>query len=224
MSNKLKRFSEKVVHCRNSNCPYRQDGLGRYPKFSHGNLNSNVMAVFQNPGKPTSSELRRDITTVTVDEMRKWASEGVQRWLFELPGRGLPRTLFDLGHHGFLELFYLTQAYRCPDPEDGMYADRKRRSAREECFHYLQEEISVVQPTVILAFGKDALRSVRDVLSRETPIKDISKLKYLFESKKIFVWKRVRVFPMVHPDGYWKNPPISAENYEGIVRWYMEQI
>ena len=224
MSAKLKQFSEKVVNCQNSNCGYRQTCLGRYPKFSHGSISSKIMVVFQNPGKPTDCELQRDINNVTVDEMRKWAGEGVQRWLFGLPGRGLPRTLFDLGVQDFLGLYYLTQAYRCPDPENRRYADTERQNARKECLQYLKEEIAIVRPIAILAFGKDALRSIRDLLSPEIPIKEISRLKPLFESKTIFVWKNVRVFPMVHPDGFWKNPPISAKRYTETVRWYVEQL
>lgn len=163
----------------------------------------------------------KGIDNITVNEMRKWAGEGVQRWLFGL-GR-VPHTLFNLGGHNFLELYYLTQAYRCPDPEGETFANRERGRARRECLHHLREEISIVRPRVVLAFGTDALRSVRDVLSPETPIKEISKLKALFESKTIFEWNNVRVFPMVHPNGYWKSPSISTRKYHDIVRWYIEQ-
>lgn len=224
MFEKLNQFSEKVVSCQKSTCAYRQTCPGRYPKFSHGSISSKIMLVFQNPGKPTSCELQRDINNVTVDEMRRWAGEGVRRWLFGLPGRGLPHTLFNLRDDDFLGLYYLTQAYRCPDPADRKFADRERQNARKECLQYLKEEISLVRPTVILTFGKDALRSVRDLLSPETPVKEISRLKLMFESKTIFMWKRVRVFPMVHPDGFWKNPPMSATRYQEIVRWYVEQL
>ena len=89
---------------------------------------------------------------------------------------------------------------------------------------YLIEEISIVKPKAVLAFGTDSLRSVRDTLSPVTPIKEISGIKKLFLSKKVFEWNGVRVCPIVHPDGIWRNPAIPQEEYVNTIRWYIRHI
>ena len=89
---------------------------------------------------------------------------------------------------------------------------------------YLNEELSIVKPKAVLAFGGDALRSIRDTLSPETPVKDLSGLKKFFLSKKVFEWNGVRVYPIPHPNGIWRDPVIPQKEYENIVRWYIRQI
>lgn len=222
MPTKLNQFAEKVLHCAKIECPFWQDRYGAYPKFSYGNTRSNVMIVFQNPGQPVGKESSKTIQDVTIREMRNWAGEGVVNWL--IGSRNLPTTLFNLKNEDFLRSYYITQSYRCPDPLDKAFADKTREKARQECLDYFREEARLARPTVVLAVGKDALRSVRDVLSPSTRIREIYGIKNLFLSKKVFEWNGVRVYPIPHPDGIWRNPAIPQDEYINTVRWYIRQI
>ena len=217
MATKLDQFSEKVLHCEKTRCPFHQSRPGAYPKFSYGNARSDVMAVFQNPGQPTYQEQRRTIETVTVAEMRQWANSGASSWLSTYID---DPSLLEYGKQSFLDSYYMTQAYRCPDPLDAVTA-KERKEAMRHCSDHLRQEILIVRPKVILCFGREALDSVRAIL---LPSGRIAGLKTLFSAKTIFEWRGTRVFPLVHPNGYWKNPSMSKAEYLSILRWYIDQI
>ena len=89
------------------------------------------------------------------------------------------------------------------------------------CSDHLSKEIRIIRPKAVLAFGKEALESVRDILS---PSSEIDGLKTLFSEKRVFEWSGIRVFPLVHPNGYWKSPAMTKNNYLDILRWYVSQI
>ena len=219
MATELDQFAEKVLHCAKTQCPFHQRTRpGAYPKFSYGNAGAKAMAVFQNPGSPTHQEQLRIIETVTVEEMREWANAGVSNWLTRRIG-----NLSALEYNGrdFLHGYYLTQAYRCPDPP-GQVPDRNRREAERHCSSYLREEIRIIKPEVILCFGLPALKSVRAILAPNSKTPAITPL---FTKKKILTWSGIKVFPLLHPDGFWKYPTsMSREEYTNILRWYVSQI
>ena len=52
----------------------------------------------------------------------------------------------------------------------------------------------------------------------------IAGIKALFSAKTIFEWGGTSVFPLVHPNGYWRSPSMSKAEYLSILRWYIEQI
>ena len=190
---------------------------GAYPKFSYGNPLAEVMAVFQNPGQPTYQEQRRTIETVTVAEMRQWANSGVSGWL----GSYIDKvSILEYSKQSFLDSYYMTQTYRCPDPSDSVTA-KERREAAQNCSDHLREEILIVRPKVILCFGREALESVKAILS---PGVRVGGIKTLFSAKAIFEWDGTTVFPLVHPNGYWRNPGMSKAEYLSILRWYIDQI
>ncbi|MCY4652600.1 MAG: hypothetical protein OXC95_05485 [Dehalococcoidia bacterium] len=217
MSTKLDQFAEKVLHCEKTQCPFHQTRPGAYPKFSYGNARAEVMAVFQNPGQPTYQEQSRTIDTVTVAEMRQWANSGVSSWL----GTYIDNlSTLEYDTRFFLDSYYMTQAYRCPDPLDADMV-KKRREAMRHCSEHLRQEILVVKPKAILCFGREALESVKAILS---PSGRIDGIKTLFSAKKIFEWDGTTVFPLVHPNGYWRSPSMSKTEYLSILRWYIDQI
>ena len=119
----------------------------------------------------------------------------------------------------FLDSYYMTQAYRCPDPLDEN--KQKRKLAMHHCSEYLRQEIDVIKPKVILAFGGEALEGVKRILSPHTKING---LKMLFSEKIIFEWNGTKVFPLVHPNGYWRSPSMSKSGYLDTLRWYISQI
>ena len=217
MTTKLAQFANSVLHCAKTQCPFHQTRPGGYPKFSYGTATAKVVAVFQNPGQPTSQEKLKTIRTVTVEEMRLWANDGVTNWL-----RKYLDDLSILEYDGrpFLDSYYITQAYRCPDPLD-KNKQKKRKQAMRHCSDHLSKEIRIIRPKAVLAFGKEALESVRDTLS---PSSEIDGLKTLFSEKRVFEWSGIRVFPLVHPNGYWKSPAMTKNNYLEILRWYVSQI
>ena len=217
MATKLDQFAEKVLHCGKTQCPFHQTRPGAYPKFSYGNARAEVMAVFQNPGQPTYQEQRRTIENVTVTEMRRWANSGVSAWL----GTYIDNpSILEYGKRPFLDSYYMTQAYRCPDPLDAATA-KKRKEAMRHCSDHLRQEILIVRPKAILCFGREALESVKVILS---PSSKIAGLKTLFSTKTIFEWCGTSVFPLVHPNGYWRSPSMSKAEYLSILRWYIDQI
>ena len=217
MATKLDQFAEKVLHCAKTECPFHQTRPGGYPKFSYGNMRSRVMAVFQNPGQPTYQEQQKTIETVTIEEMRRWADAGVSNWMRTYLD---DLSILEYNERSFLDSYYMTQAYRCPDPSDTEKAKR-RKAAMSHCSDYLRQEIRIIKPKVILAFGGEALESVRAVLS---PSSKISGLKMLFAEKKVFEWNGVRVFPLVHPNGYWRSPSMNKFEYLNTLSWYVSQI
>ena len=213
---KLDEFVEGVLHCEKTQCPFHQTRAGAYPKFSYGNVQAEVMAVFQNPGQPIDQERRRTIGTVTPKEMRRWANPGVSGWLKKTLGG---TSILEYSARPFLASYYITQAYRCPNPIDKKRVKRSEE-ARRHCSDYLEQEIQIVKPKVILCFGAPALKSVRDILSPRCRTKGI---KTLFREKTIFEWCGIRVFPLVHPSGYRRNPSMK-ERYASTLRWYVDQI
>ena len=217
MATKLGKFAEQVLHCEKTQCPFHQTRPGAYPKFSYGNARAEVMAVFQNPGQPTYQEQRRTIETVTVAEMRRWANSGVSSWL----GTYLDDpSILEYDKQPFLDSYYMTQAYRCPDPLDEDKA-KKGKEAMRHCSDHLRQEILIVRPKVILCFGREALESVKAILS---PGGKIAGIKALFSAKTIFEWGATSVFPLVHPNGYWRSPSMSKAGYLSTLRWYIDQI
>ena len=217
MATKLGQFAEQVLHCEKTQCPFHQTRPGAYPKFSYGNARAKVMAVFQNPGQPTYQEQRRTIETVTVAEMRRWANSGVSSWLgtyIDDP------SILEYDEQPFLDSYYMTQAYRCPNPLDADTA-KKRKEAMRHCSDHLRQEILIVRPKAILCFGREALESVKAILS---PDGKIDRIKDLYSAKVIFEWGGASVFPLVHPNGYWRSPSMSKAEYLSILRWYIDQI
>lgn len=215
---KIDRFAEKVLHCAKTQCPFHQTRPGAYPKFSYGNARADVMAVFQNPGQPTFQERRKTIKMVSVEEMRQWANSGLSNWLKKY--RIHPSEL-EYGARSFLDSYYMTQSYRCPDPLGGILESQKSE-AREQCLAYLRQEIAIVQPKVILCFGNRALQSVKDILSPSSP--KPSGIATLFDQKRIFEWDGKWVFPLIHPAARGQYSYAYKRDRFGILRWYVDQI
>ena len=214
MATRLDRFAQKVLHCAKTQCPFHQTRPGGYPKFSYGNPRAKIMAVFQNPGQPIPQEQQKTIDTVTIKEMRQWANSGVTDWL----SKHIDLSALEYDGRPFLDSYYITQAYRCPDPPNKTSA--KENKARRDCLDYLRQEINIIKPEVILTFGRPALESVKNILS---PSSKVTGLTTLFLEKKVIKWDGVRVFPLVHPNGC-KYYGITKVQYTKTVRWYVSQI
>ena len=219
MNASLDLFAENVLHCVKTQCPFHQCRPGGYPKFSYGNARSRVVAVFQNPGQPTCQEKFKTIETVTVGEMRLWANIGVSHWL----NTNLDdASVLEYDGRSFLDAYYITQAYRCPDPLD-QEIQGQRKSAMRHCSDHLRQEFHIIKPRVVLAFGREALESVKNILLSSGSRIDL-KIKMLFSEKKILEWSGIRVFPLVHPSGYWRKPSMKKGEYIDTIRWYISQI
>ena len=86
---------------------------------------------------------------------------------------------------------------------------------------YLEQEIHIVKPKVMLCFGAPSLRSVREILSSRCRTEGIKKL---FLGEMVFKWCGILVFPLVHPGGYLRDPSMKEEQYVDTLRWYINQI
>ncbi|WP_136600759.1 uracil-DNA glycosylase family protein [Salinigranum halophilum] len=82
----------------------------------------------------------------------------------------------------FSECYY-TNAKKCPEisnPEESPVWDstefdpaKVNEIAFDQCSSYLQREIQLVSPTVIMPFGKDAVRRVAQALNRESEVSEL---------------------------------------------------
>ena len=135
-----------------------QQSTGFYPKPPRGPATSSVMIVFENPGSPEGRNLSReqnpetafDITNITLTEALRFAVPGQQNWLFR--SNRLDRTKWEQAGLVIGETVYTTDSHKCPNPRD-RNKQRQKECARELCLAYLREEIRLIQPKAIIAFG-----------------------------------------------------------------------
>jgi uracil-DNA glycosylase family 4 len=86
-------------------------------------------------------------------------------------GRLIRRALRRVGHPRYRELedlLYMTDAVKChPAPPGRGFSNRSpRRSEINRCAGYLERELDLLQPSVIVTFGKTAAEQVAFVLAR----------------------------------------------------------
>jgi uracil-DNA glycosylase family 4 len=230
-SNKEALF-DKILHCQNKDCHFYNEKPGFYPRFAYGNPDSQIMIVFQNPGAPTKERLKdaflnlKNIKTVTLEDMRREAHEGVSNWL-KGENKNFKGGLFELNGKGLLESFYITQSYKCPDPRKAKeISGKERKEVRMRCKEYLQQEIELTKPKVILAVGTESLFSIAEIFDKKSSIKE--GIKALFQKEIYYRWEykghEILVFPIVHPDGIWRNPPIDKSQYQNTVKKYLNMV
>jgi uracil-DNA glycosylase family 4 len=231
--NKKEILFESILHCQNKGCHFYNEKTGYYPRFAYGNPNSKIMIVFQNPGAPTEKRLKEvflslgNINTITMEDMRKEAHVGVSNWL-DKENKNFKGELFTLNGKGLLDGFYITQAYKCPDPKKASeISGKERNEVRLLCKSYLEQEIELIKPKVIFAVGTESLFSVAEIFNTKSIIKNTG-IKTLFREEKYYNWlydgQDVLVFPLVHPDGIWRNPSIDKSQYQNTVNKYLEKI
>jgi hypothetical protein len=180
------------------------------------------MIVFENPGPPGGKnmthggqpdpQLDYTIADVTLPDALSACIRGQNAWLFQ--SVQLDKTKWDNAGFVIGETVFTTDSHKCPDPND---AEKKKRKheARQCCVGYLKEEIRLVQPRAIIAFGDCARRSIEEAEGVKWPAE--LKLKLMSDDDRV-ICARGRLYAVLpHPNGLWRNPPITKEVYEAAI-------
>ena len=161
---------ESVIHCRQFGCPFRSTARGYYPKPPKGPTAADVMIIFENPKTPgghSPDEMAFDIGDIKLADAIRLCLQGQKHWLFDVQGADEDMWTefgFTLG-----KTVYTTDSHKCPDPKvkeivttalKKVKKERARGLCREE---YLREEIRLVQPKAIIAFGEPSRKSLAEI-------------------------------------------------------------
>jgi uracil-DNA glycosylase len=173
----INQLRETVIHCALA-CPFRNEAAGYYPKPPRGPHDSKVMMVFENPGSPKDKNTRSEghpemtytIRDIGLRDALHFTIQGQRNWLFKTAK--LNKATWDEAGFVIGESVYTTDSHRCPDPAGQKGLDRaeqakankqrlaNKHKARVLCSQYLKEELRLVNPNVIVAFGEYARRSI----------------------------------------------------------------
>ena len=207
----IKTISDTLIHCSKIECPLRSEEPGEYPKPPAGPVKSEIVMIFENPGDPHGKNLQAegnlecqfDIHSIALAQARKFKKQGQENWLFRT--RGLNKGLWS--KHEMVPGLntYSTDSHKCFSRKGTK--DSVKRAAIRCCLEYLSEEIRLVKPKVLMAFGdyaRDALGSLEgvywvDVDGKRLCIRTRKKAKRLVkEQGRLYVL-------LPHPDGFWKR-------------------
>lgn len=228
MEKKLNDFIEKILaHPNNDyckNCAFKCEKKEMYyPRFAYGNVDSKIMLVFQNPGRPSEKRLpeiaKKTWEAINYEGMLKEASTGVTNWLFN-ENKKFDEDNFTIeGKKGFLDSFYITQSYRCPDLEDKAKSDKLRKSVLETCKNVLVDELEIVKPKYIITFGTQARKSILEIYGIKLNKNSIPLKKNFKEFNTTYQNdKSPIIISCPHPDSLWRNPPINEAAFQKIFK------
>jgi uracil-DNA glycosylase family 4 len=163
-------LQQEVIRCP-LKCPFRNTAAGYFPKPPRGPDTSPVMIVFENPGSPGARntaqygnpEMNYTIENITLDDALRMCIQGQESWLFW--SNKLDKQKWDDAGFVIGKRVYTTDSHKCPNPKglDKNELPKLKEQAREMCLDYLREEIRLIQPRVIIAFGDYARRSVERI-------------------------------------------------------------
>jgi uracil-DNA glycosylase len=230
----ISELQEKLIHCACTHCPYRSEAPGFYPKPPRGPHDAKVMIVFENPGPPSGMTTTRGgtqdpqmgftIKDIKLGDALRWAIKFQDAWLFETSK--LNRKAWDTADFVIGTTVYTTDSHKCPDPRDPekdpadpdkkkKNNEKNKRRARKYCLAYLREEIRLIQPKVIIAFGNYARRSLKSI----ERVKWKGSLKFMADNDRVKIVGR-RLFAMLpHPNSIWRKPPMSKKAYEAAIEY-----
>jgi len=149
-----------------------------------GDVDVRVMLVALSPGSKEDEECR----------------------MFIGPSGKILNKLFD--DAGVLrESFYMTNLIKCMLPKNR----RPKMDEIESCSSFLDEEISIIDPDVIVPLGFYVIRYILNRFQAEPPKarKDYKKL-----YGKLFFFENQKIFPLPHPASLLYNPSFESETRE----------
>jgi uracil-DNA glycosylase family 4 len=215
---------QAVIRCPLA-CPYRNEAPGYYPKPPRGPESSEVMMVFENPGSPEGRNTIRDgkpemdftIANIALPDALRFCIQGMRAWLFQ--SNRLNKATWD--EAGFIvgETIYTTDSHKCPNPRDPEKEGQKD-TARRMCLDYLREEIRLIQPRAIIAFGEHARKSVEKICG----VQWSGSLKRMEREQRVAVVGGRLYALLPHPDGLWRNPPMTTDAYEEAIAFVFGKV
>ncbi|WAB25010.1 DNA polymerase family A [Lysinibacillus phage vB_LfM_LysYB1] len=122
-----------------------------------------------------------------------------RKWMVGKAGNLFKNVLEQVGIN--LEDCYFTGAVKCPTPDDGKGQRQPLKDEIENCSPYLDAEIEVIDPEIIVPLGNVALKKVYGKTG-------ITK----FRGKAVEDKNGRIVFPILHPDIIFRQPK-HAENF-----------
>jgi uracil-DNA glycosylase family 4 len=186
------------------------------------------MIVFENPGSPEGRNLSRehnpetafDITNITLAEALRFAVAGQRNWLFR--SIKLDQAKWEKAGIVIGESVYTTDSHKCPDPKNTDPKDKKKQKeqARKLCLAYLREEIRLIQPKAILAFGNYARRSVEGLCCVNWS--DDKNLMANDKRVQIVGGRLYAVLP--HPNGIWRRPTMALDDFEAAIDFVFAEV
>jgi uracil-DNA glycosylase family 4 len=106
------------------------------------------------------------------------------------------------------EMIYMTNLIKCMLP-----GNRKPKlNEIELCGEYLDDEISIIQPEVIVPLGHDAARAVLNKFSSNSNGPYNSNSRLLFG--KLLLMNNQKIYPLSHPASLLYNPSYEADTIE----------
>jgi uracil-DNA glycosylase family 4 len=167
------------------------------------------MILFENPGSPESTpQMDYTISNITLPVAQRLCIELQRRWLSDW----LDREKWDKAGFVIGKTVYTTDSHKCPDPRD-VEKKKRKEQARELCLDYLSEEIRLMKPKAIIAFGDYARRSVEKLEGVKFP----GSLKSMTDDERVQKVSRRLYAVLPHPAGIWRNPPMKRDNYEAAI-------
>ena len=162
---------ECVIHCRQLACPFRNKARGYYPKPPKGPVTADVMIIFENPGTPgghSPDEMAYDIGDIKLTDALRLCLQGQKTWLFD--DQGADEDMWNEFEFTLGKTVYTTDSHKCPDPKAKEKLTTAQKTPQKErarglCLDYLREEIRLVQPKAIIAFGKSSRESLKELES-----------------------------------------------------------
>lgn len=167
---KLQELQERIIHCRQFACPFRNKARGFYPKPPRGPATAPVMIVFENPAPPgghnegrvNKAEMNYDICEINLADALEMSVRNQKKWLFN--NQGADEGMWDDFGCIIGETVYTTDSHKCPDPKD---EEKKKPAVKDKarifCLDYLRKEICLINPRVIIAFGESARSSLAEI-------------------------------------------------------------
>ena len=110
------------------------------------------------------------------------------------------------------ENVYIANIVKCRPP-DNREPSPEERSA---CFPYLEEQIRMIRPSIIILLGSTALKGLLDPDGKITRVRG-----------KWQMWNDIWVMPTYHPSALLRNPELKKDTWEDIkevVRKYRELV
>lgn len=216
-------FVRSAYYCQ-KNCPLKSDAPADNPHFGGGNPNSpKIMIVTENPG---NDRRPRDIAAGGAkvkrpEVMLDHFNLGIQEYFRETRGGGkidVPRWERELGITFDRDMYY-TYSYRCRKLGgcSNEHSKRASKQAKLLCGDHLANEVAVVRPQVILAFGGDAFEvCYRSLVG--TPIPRVS-VKAGIRNGNVprFNAMGAALFPVPHPASCWRHPQLDESLLNDVI-------
>jgi len=159
----------------------RLSATRKHALIGEGNINARIMFIALSPG----------------------AKEDLQnRMLVGPSGQVFNKLLYETGIDR--ELVFMTNLIKCMLPKNR----KPKMDEIESCSYFLNEEISIIQPYVIVPLGYYATRTILTKYHADPLVKEMS---FKNINGQLLTLNEMRVFPLTHPSALLYNPSFETE-------------